>query len=248
MYTEARRINPYYWNNHISLGNAHLKNGEHEKAIAAYQDAAKLNPDRGNYSLGTAYLLSDQWEKVIPTLEKASLDPSLKYNLGVAQFYLGQYQEAARTFEAVVAKDPDDVNAMLSLADTYRWSGRRDLASTVYGRARAAALKAQKANPKSAEPLSILAVCSAQSGQPAEALSYIRQARGIDKNAPDYMFREALVHSLAQRWPEALASLSEALQNGYSVRMAENDPELKELRSKPEFQNMIQALPKKTKY
>jgi hypothetical protein len=89
-------------------------------------------------------------------------------------------------------------------------------------------------------------MCFAQKNQPAEALRFIRQARSINKENTDYMFREALVHALAKRRTECIASLQAALQNGYSVRMAQVDPELKEVRSTPEFQAVIQALPKRS--
>jgi len=44
-----------------------------------------------------------------------------------------------------------------------------------------------------------------------------------------------VINTLASRMPEALQSLREALSRGYSVREAYSDPELKDLRQRPEF-------------
>jgi tetratricopeptide (TPR) repeat protein len=247
MFKEAVRVNPYYWSNHNGLANAYRKAGDSKNEIAAFKEVVKLKPDTGYNNLGAAYFLADDWEQAVPILEKAvALDPTQNYNLGVAHFYLGKYSEAAKAFEAMLAQDPDYAGAALSLADTYRWSDQREKAAAMYDRARASALKAQKAKPNDAEALSILAICAAQRNQPAEALSYIRQARTIDKESFDYMYREALVHASAERWNEALVSLKDALQSGYSVRAAETEPDLKELRAKPEFRAVVGGLTKRS--
>lgn len=247
MLQKARDINQFYWSNHNTLAQAYLRNGDHRNAIASFQQVVKLNPGevRGWSNLGAAYFALDEWEQAVPNLEKAaSLDPKGNYNLGVAYFYLTRYAEAAQAFEAYLAQNPEDANAALSLAETYRWSDQPAKSAEWFDRARASALKLEKTSP--AEALSILAICAAQKKQSAEALRYIGQARTVDKENSDLIYRETIVNAVAERWPEAIRSLRQALENGYSVRAAESEPELAGLRARPEFRSVISGIPRRS--
>jgi hypothetical protein len=48
-----------------------------------------------------------------------------------------------------------------------------------------------------------------------------------------------VVYSLADRQDEALKALNEALQKGFPLQAAKNDPELNKLRTKPEFAQLL---------
>ena len=61
-----------------------------------------------------------------------------------------------------------------------------------------------------------------------------------------FLYREAQINTLANRMPEALQSLKEALSKGYPVREAFSDPDLSALRQRPEFRPMVKAFEPKT--
>jgi hypothetical protein len=85
------------------------------------------------------------------------------------------------------------------------------------------------------------AACSASSkkGEAAQGLDLIRRARSIDKTDVGLMYNEALVETLAGRSSDAINSLREAFKAGYAPGEAMNDPELKDLQSRPEFLALV---------
>jgi tetratricopeptide (TPR) repeat protein len=244
-YEKASQVNPYYWNNYNLLGGAYFRLGENAKALAAYRRVVELDPTnaKGWGNMASAHYRLGNWNECIPEFEKAAqLDPAYNANLGVAYFFLGRYPEAVKAFETAVADSPGDPTYMQSLADAYRWSGQPDKAAATYDRAIEVAFKALKTDPKSTEAMGVLAGCFAHKGDATQALQFIQQARQIDAKNNDLMYREAAVHAIAGRMPEAIVSLRAALVNGYSLNEAKADPELKDLRQRPEFSALLSQL------
>lgn len=245
----AINLNRYYTNNYNQAGAVYFSLGENEKARAAYQRVVDLNPQDGDGrgNLATALYRLGRYEEAVAELQRAiQLNPAYNNNLGVVYYFLGRYADAEKAFEAAVQTSPDDPTYLQSLADSQFWSGRREKAAATYGRAIDAALKTLKADPKSKEAMAVLAGCYAHQGNPARALQFIRQARQIDEKDNDLMYREAVIHARAERWPEALASLREALRSGYSLNEGKADPELRALREKPEFAALLDEVAKRS--
>ena len=55
----------------------------------------------------------------------------------------------------------------------------------------------------------------------------------------DFIHTQGVVEAIAGRPEDALKTLREAFQKGYPPSDAENDPELKSLRSRPEFEKVV---------
>jgi tetratricopeptide (TPR) repeat protein len=246
-FESATKINPYYWGNYNHLGGAHMRLGRNEQALAAFTKVTELNPDdaRGWGNRGVAYYNLGRWQEAIPVLEKAAkMNPFYYGQLGTAYFFLGRYGDAAQAYETAFEKNQKDPNAALSLADAYRWSNQAEKAAPMYDRASTLALAQLRTSPDNAEAHSVLAMCLAQKGSQTEALQHIVQARKLDAKTNSLMYREAQVYATGRRWAEALASLKRAIDNGYPVHEAQADPELRELRSRPEFAGVVQPATK----
>ncbi len=90
---------------YVALGSAYLMTGEHDKAIAAMQDAVRIQPsDADAYSYLGFYLnYAGQGEEAIGPLKKAMrLNPKMPSHrymsfLGRAYFIAGRYEEAIAT-------------------------------------------------------------------------------------------------------------------------------------------------------
>jgi len=162
-------------------------------------------------------------------------DPQYYSNLGVASFFLGRYSESVTEFAKAVQMRPKSALFQSNLADAYRWSSQQDKAAERYRDAIALAFAALEVNPKNDRALGILAICYAKTNDDTNAKHRIEEARQLRPNDDDLMYKEATIHAIAGRVPEALASLRNALRHGHSLDEAKADPELQGLRSKPEF-------------
>jgi serine/threonine protein kinase/tetratricopeptide (TPR) repeat protein len=243
-YQQAIDANPYYWLNYNQLGQAYFQLGQNQKAVDAWHRVVELAPDAvaGYENLGIAYYQMGNWNESVPEFEKAlkiSPSESLYSNLGTVYFILGRRQDAVKMFEKSVELNPNDQLHMGNLADGYRWAGDKEKAKSTYERAIALGFKALKVNPRDASTLGSLAAYYAKTGDSKRALEYIRKARDIDPNDTDLLYQEAVVDTIAGQQVEALKNLRLALQNGYSVAQAKNDPELKPLEMNPDFGKLL---------
>jgi hypothetical protein len=58
------------------------------------------------------------------------------------------------------------------------------------------------------------------------------------------LYSQAVVYCLADRKTESLNTLDAALQKGYSLEEAKNDPELAELQKLPQFEALVKKFTK----
>jgi tetratricopeptide (TPR) repeat protein/TolB-like protein len=251
-YQKAIDLNPYYWQNHNTLGRAYFDVGEYEKALGAFRRVTELEPENstGYENIGTVYFRQGKYNDCVPVFKKA-LELSPRYdnylNLGTTYFYLKRYDEAVTMFEKAVQLNPNEEWGMGNLADAYRWSGHQDRARSTYDKAIALGYKELEVNPRKADVMADMALYYAKKGNPSEALALIRRARSIDGNNVEFIHDQGVIEAIAGHEDEALKTLREAFQKGYPPDDAENDPELKDLRARAEFGNLVKQFSGKTK-
>jgi len=251
-YREATTINPYLWWNFNSLAAAYFHRGDDEHALEAYQKVTQLQPDiaTGWAGMGAAYYGLGDWNKCVAAIEEAiRRQPKAIYysQLGVAHFYLEHYDKAVELFGKAAQMEPKDPAYQTYLGDAYRWSGQRDKASAAYDEAIKLAYQNLDTNPNDTDALGYLASASAKKGDDATAQSKIQQALKIKPADPGLLDLEAQIQAIGGHVPEALASLRRALENGYSWKEVQSDPEFKSLRGNPQFQELQSIKPVETK-
>ncbi len=243
-YHRAIEVNPYFWLNFNHLGDAYFELGQYDKALEAFRSVVNLVPDYsiGYENVGATYYFMGKWDDCVPAFEKAlQLQPSASVysNLGTAYFYLGRHADAVKMFEKAVAMNPNEHTAVGNLADGYRWSGQPEKARETYLRAIDLAQKALRVNPTDSSTLGYLGSYFAKNGNAKEGLEYIRSARNMNPGDSDLIYKNAVVDTIAGQQAQALKNLREALQKGYPLQQAKNDPELYPLKSAPEFGQML---------
>jgi serine/threonine protein kinase/tetratricopeptide (TPR) repeat protein len=251
-YRHAIDANPYYWLNYNKLGIAYSQLGRKQEALDAFRHVVELAPDStvGYDNLGGVYFQSGKWNDAIAAFGKAlKIEPSqrLYANLGVAYYYLGHRADAVTMFQKAVDLNPNDFDAVGNLGDGYRLSQDQVKAKAAYERAVQLAYQALRVNPQDASAIGGLALYYAKLGDSKKGLEFIRRARGIDAGDNELMYDEAVIETLAGQKTEALASLRAALQKGYSVEQARNDPEFKPLASNSEFGKLLAEFSSKNK-
>jgi eukaryotic-like serine/threonine-protein kinase len=243
-YQKAIDINPYYWFNYNSLGLAYSQLGEYDKALIALHRVIELEPENsfGYLNVGVIYFQQGKYEECLPYFQKSlQIQPDDKTysNLGTAYFYLKRYNDSVPMFEKAVKLSPTAERFTGNLADAYRWSGQREKANATYDKAIALAFKELAVNPRNSDTMGGLALYYAKKGMPTQALNFIQHARSINKEDVDLVYTEAVVEALANRPDNALKLLREAFERGYAVQEAKSDPELENLRSRPEFEKLL---------
>ncbi len=243
-FQQAIDVNPYYSLNYARLGLAYFQFGDYENALSALNSAVKLAPDSAaSYNnIGLIYFQMGKWNEAITAYQKAlKIAPSedLYSNLGTSYFYLGHRNDAVTMFQKAAALNPNEQLYAGNLADALRWSGNQAKAKAEYQQAIALAQKALKVNPVDADTLGYLGLYYAKSGDPKLGIEYIRRARGVERQGNELPYRQAVVQTILGQQTEAIASLREALQKGYSAVMVKNDPEFKPLEANPEYAKLL---------
>ena len=126
----------HLWN---EKGNLHLDRGERDLALQTYQHSLALDEryDRTYLLLANFYEREGNHEEIVRLMEQgieqiktinrgATENPRLWSYLGVAQFELGNLEEAAAANMEVVRLQPSNTGAMRNLAVIYQDLGRND--------------------------------------------------------------------------------------------------------------------------
>jgi len=244
-FQHAIDANPYYWSNYNMLGIAYSQFGDNAQASKAFEHVTELDPKNPNgwINLGALELHEGNWNLAIPAFRKAlELKPSVESysNLGTSYFFLGQYEEARTNFEKALEISPKQPELVGFLADCYRRLGQASKARATYEQAISLSYDSLRTNPRDAKALAGLGLYYAKEGDTTKGLENIRRARAIDPEDGDFLYAEAAINTLANRMPEALRSLEQALSKGYSAKAVQSDPELTPLRQQPQYQAMMQ--------
>jgi len=133
-------------------GMAALSAGRSDEAIAAFQQAARREPDwaRAHHNLGFAYDQAGRHEEAAGSYRLALLldpsEPETHNNLGSVYVKLDRYQDAVTEFQQAIALKPEHAEAHLNLGIAYLLLGDA-------GRAGETAAKLARINRAMAEEL-----------------------------------------------------------------------------------------------
>jgi len=248
-YKKGIEVSPYYWFNWNALGTAYYRFGDNQKALDAFKRVTELEPRNGSAyrNMGAVYFRQNKWNECIPAFQKSleiEQHPMAYSNLGTVYFYLKRFDDSVKMFEKAAEMSPNDELIVGNLADAYRWSGRKQDGLNTYDKAIGLAYKELQVDPRSATAMEHLALYYAKKGDSGHALEFIRHARSIEPQNISLLYTNAVVYCLADRKTESLSVLEEALQKGYSIEEAKNDPELGELQKLPQFAQLVKKFSK----
>jgi Flp pilus assembly protein TadD len=127
------------------------------------------------------------------------------HNLGIALFYRGRFEEAAREFRAALDLDPGNADAQATLGRCLERLGRLPEALTAIERA-------VRLDPQSADLRGGLAVLLVGQGRLDAALAAYREALELDPGSPEWHAGLGIVLYRQGRLAEAEAALSQAVR------------------------------------
>jgi adenylate cyclase len=116
---------------HVLLGTAYLHRAQYDLATSELERALELNPNDASIyrHLGAIELYTSRTDEAIESLKTAiRFDPNITAgtftDLGLAYYLKGQYEEATRTLQRGVGRNPDFAWTFIALAAVYAQSGR----------------------------------------------------------------------------------------------------------------------------
>lgn len=132
---EAIGHNPNLPGVHSMLGRAYLSIDEAEKAKMSFHQELQFNPTDfdAHFYLGSLYQNDKQYDKALDMYQSARIlrpnDSSVTYRIAVTQLLRGALEEARQLLEELVAKQPDYLEAHVSLATVYHRLGLKEEAA-----------------------------------------------------------------------------------------------------------------------
>ena len=248
-YQKAVELNPYYWVNHNVLGNAYYQLAYYGKAAESYRRVIELDPNNpyAYNNLGAVLVQSGKFREAVEPLQKSlqfSPDGQAYSNLGIAYFYLRQYDKAIPAYEKAVELAPRSDMFAGNLAEAYDLVGQKDRAQTTFEQAISLAYKDLQVNPRDAATKGRLALWYGKKGDVRQALKFIAEARAIDPNNVDLIYYQAQAFALANDNANALVALRDAFKKGQPPTMAQAEPDLQSLQKEPGFQSLVREFAK----
>lgn len=139
----AIQLRPYYGKAYFNLGRIHLELGEREQALACFKKActeADLDNEAGFLGYAKCCMLMERFADALDACKKAlESNPNsaeAEFSMGNCYYMLKQYDEAAKTYEHMLSKDPQDAKLWYNLAEAHLGAGRATQALSCYERLR----------------------------------------------------------------------------------------------------------------
>ena len=186
--------NPNSATAHNNLGNALLRKGSTDEAVAHFEKTLEIEPNYpfGNSNLGAALLQKGDAGSAIPLLRSALKadpnDPKANYSFANALAQTGERDQAIAYYGRALRLAPDFSDAHTNLANLMLEKGNNSGAIEHYREA----LRLEPNNPQAHYNLAVGLV---RNGEPDEAIVQLRAALQLDPAYPDAepLLRDLLV-------------------------------------------------------
>jgi tetratricopeptide (TPR) repeat protein len=196
---------------YIVLGDAWRNTGKQTEAIAAYQEAVRLNPRsvRGLRALAAALLDAGQPAPAAGALrraiELAPADPETWYRYGILDSTVGRISDALDKVRKAIALDPTLPEKSRRLAEILMNAGKPDDAQL-------ALRDALRIDPYDDDAWDLAARIFVEKGQVAEALFHFERAIRLRPASSPHLYDYALALARVNRFDEAEQRAEAALR------------------------------------
>jgi tetratricopeptide (TPR) repeat protein len=172
---QSEQISPDIIKNHLKLGASYEKRQLHEKAIQAYKEAVRRNPNDAvaYYNLGSSYLGLRKYHEAIEAFKNViKLKPGevqAHYHLGLCYWELRLPEEAIQYFQKVLESKADSYLTYFYLGLSHQDVGQ-------HREAISALEKAISLRPDDAEAFYALGVSYTKTQYPEKAIAHLLKA------------------------------------------------------------------------
>ena len=180
-------------------------------------------------------------EEALSTLQRGlevRPDGRLYANLGTLLFGQSRYAEAASAFQralSVERGEQNDYRNWANLADALRWTADGQTGAQEAYRHALALLRPQLSGDPNATALSRAGLYAAHLSNCSDSRSWTMRALAAGQGSADVLYRSAVAAELCGDRTSALLRITQAFRAGFPPSDVAQDPELRGLRSDPEF-------------
>ena len=176
---KAVEVMPNDFHANFALSQILSRLGQKEESLPYGEKAADLDPSNSNAirQLATLYYELNEKEKSVETFEKAiktetdkMLKSDLYFNLGVLNMQLNNFQDAEDSFMSAYDLNPEDIEALAGMAQTFENAEKWRRASKFYRECIAL-------DPENPDHYKGMARVLIQQGRPEEATRYYEKAK-----------------------------------------------------------------------
>ena len=226
-----------------SLGALLFKNARFDEAKAIFERSIEAAPTSvyGYANLAGVFFMTGELEAAAAILQQGlSIRPHsyLYSNLGNVFFFQGKFRESIEPFRKAVEIDHGSLKHAMwaNLGDAYRWTpGYEKEMKEAYLQATKIVRASITRTPDDLHLRSQLAVYLARRGDSEEALAEADRIEQDDGLGPSIYYTLTLTYEQCGERQKALASLVEALEQGYPLEAVEREQELDRLRADSAF-------------
>ena len=234
-YIQLTEIEPGYWQAYNALGDFYYVNSLYEEAAYNFRRAIVLDPlsALAHNNLGAAYYMQGNYGAAVAAWEESvNIRPSnlVMSNIGLAAYYAGEYEKASQMQQQAIAESPEDFRIWGRLGDALRQAGHAEAAAEAYGNAMQYAQQAMDRNPADEEILRYRSLYYSHTGNSAAAIEAIEKARRLLPDSSRVHYFASKVYLAAGDAERAILELEQALALGYSLQIANADPDLQTIR------------------
>ena len=239
-------LEPGNWAVYNHLGYFYYRQGRYTQAAEQYAMVVSIDNMnmRGYGNLAVSHMMAGNFALAAPAFERSiELEPqaSSHSNLGLMQYYLGDYDNAILSLNAAVEIAPNDHLFWSNLGDIFWVAGQRNDAAEAYQEAAERADTALEVNPNDAAVMMDRAWIRAMLGDREAALEEIGRASSRLPDDPYADYIRTLIYNRYGETDAAIESLERAVDKGYSVIILGTEPQLASLHDDPRFIAIVGA-------
>jgi len=244
-FQEALKERPNSWLVYNELGVLFHQQGKFQDAVKALRSAALATPKSAMAwsNLGVEYLqIGDFTEATISLQKSLNLDPNFdqaSQNMSLALRYQHKFAEALTFAKKATELNPgDDIN-WLEIADSYTSMGNHPKeARDAYLRAAKEAESHLQTDATDGQTWMRLALYRVKSGNPDDALAFVRKAESLGASDMDSQLYKARILELLGKRDEALATLANCFTKGATGLQIAEFPDMQALRKDPRYRQL----------
>lgn len=243
-FNKALAIRPNSVMLHTEMGLALFNEARYKEALDAFEKAVSFAPNsaRALSQAGAAAQAMGDNAKALSFFERANniqARPETLSNMGTIYYNQGNFDQAAKMYEAALAIRPLGAITHRNLGDAYARLGKKEEALKAYRKAVEQGQAEVTVSPGDARALARLAVYQGKAGDGAAARKSLAAAEKLAPRDEQVQLRAAVVHALAGRTDAALDAIQRAIAGGISPRAVEEEYDFAKLRPLPRFASMV---------